>query len=255
MKKKVLYIFLIIFAIVFIYYLLYLKFREKLPFYDFILNIESNYDFYAEKIIKIIPIILFLITGIKLIRPNSKKRFLRLQASLPTSKIKSLAMGLVEVKGKLLMIEPLISPVNKEECIGYYYTIEDVTKDKEGKYNYSLIHQETKCNVFEIQDKTGNVKIEPHGLEFIMLETTNINSNNNKRYKGTLLKQGQEMLIVGYADVSNNIPFIRKDINSKVFGITSTVGINLWNKYSFLWQSFLFTSFFIAIIIVLIILN
>ena len=255
MKKRIVYVFFILFITCFIYYLFYLKFREKLPLYWIVFNIESNYDYYAEKVIIIIPLIIFTYIGLKLILPNSKKRFLRLQASLPTSKIKSLAMGLVEIQGKLVMKDSLISPVNKENCIGYYYTIEDVTRDKDGKYNYSLIHQETKCNIFELQDETGNVKIVPDGIEFIMLETTNVDSNNTKRYKETLIKQEQEMLIVGYADVSNSIPFIRKDANNKVFGITSTLGITLWNKYSFLWKSFLFTSFFITILIVLIILN
>ncbi|RTZ49614.1 hypothetical protein EJ377_04200 [Chryseobacterium arthrosphaerae] len=71
---------------------------------------------------------LFVFIFLTLMRPTSAKRFLRLQASLPTSKIKSLAKGIVEVEGTLIMKEPLSSPVDHEICIGYYYTIEDIDR-------------------------------------------------------------------------------------------------------------------------------
>jgi hypothetical protein len=250
MKKKLLYFSIVITLIIGIG-VLQIKYGNETLY----AHINKNYDFYASYFVKFFPLVLFSIIGLKLISPNSNKRFLRIQASLPTSKINSLAMGLVEVQGQLIMKTPLISPVANQECIGYYYTIEDINRDKEGNKSYTNIHKETKCNPFDIQDKTGNIKIQPEEIEFIMLETTNIHSNNSKRYRETLLTHGQEMLLVGYADVNNNVPFIRKDMNRKVFGITSNTGITLWNKYNFLLQSFLITSFFIAVIIVLIMLN
>jgi hypothetical protein len=244
-----------IFLFCFLYFILWIIFKEKMPMHSVIKKINDNYDFYASMFFSYLPIIVIVGIAVRFLLPNSKKRFLKLQASLPTSKIKSLAMGLVEVEGQLVMITPLISPVSNQECIGYYYTIEDISKDTDGDYKYTTIHSETKCNVFEIWDDTGTILIEPEELEFIMLETTNIHSNNSKRYKETLLLHGQNRLLVGYADVKNNIPYICKDINRKVFGVTSSAGISLWNKYYFLLESFLFTTFFIAIIIVLIILN
>ena len=100
----------------------------------------ENYDFYASKIFSYLPLVIFVVIAILFLLPNSKKNFLRIQASLPTSKIKSLAKGLVELQGKLIMKTPLISPIGNEECIGYYYIIEDIERDKDGKNSYTTIH-------------------------------------------------------------------------------------------------------------------
>jgi len=212
----------------------------------------DDYDFYASKIFSYLPLGILVIIAAVLILPNSKKRFLRIQASLPTSKIKSSAKGLVEIRGKLIMKTPLISPVGNEKCIGYYYTIEDIDKDKDGKESYSTIHRETKCNAFEIRDETGTIEIEPEGIEFILLETTNVSSINRKRYSETLLKENQEMLIVGYADSKNGIPYIRKDVYHKILGITAASGISVWNKYQPLLRSFLLTCVMIVLLIIFI---
>ncbi len=140
---------------------------------------------------------LFVFIFLTLMRPTSAKRFLRLQASLPTSKIKSLAKGIVEVEGTLIMKEPLSSPVDHEICIGYYYTIEDIDRDSDGKLSYRTIHRETRCNPFSIKDETGTIDIEPEGIELVLLGETNVSSSNNKRYTETLLKDGQKCCWLG----------------------------------------------------------
>ncbi|WP_454047115.1 hypothetical protein [Chryseobacterium sp. Marseille-Q8038] len=212
----------------------------------------DNYDYYAEKVITYLPLIILSIIAVVLLLPNSRKRFLRIQASLPTSKIKSVAMGLVEIQGKLIMKEPLISPVAREECIGYYYTIEDVTRDKEGKNSYTTIHKETQCNLFQMQDDTGTIEVHPEGIELIFIEETNVSYNGQKRYKETLLKSGQEMLLVGAADSRNGEAFIKKDTGHKLLGITTAAGISVWNKYQPLLRSFLVTCIIILIVMILI---
>lgn len=174
---------------------------------------------------------------------------------MPTSKIKSLAKGLVEIQGKLIMKTPLISPIGKEKCIGYYYTIENVEKDKDGRSSYTTIHSETQCGIFEMEDETGTIKVEPDGIEFILLEKTNVTSNNHKRYSEVLLKANQEMLLVGYADANENTSFIRKDNYHNILGITSALGISVWNKYQPLLRSFLFTCIIILSLIILILLQ
>jgi hypothetical protein len=212
----------------------------------------DNYDFYAGKVFTFLPLVILSIIAVILILPNSRKKFLRIQASLPTSKINSVAMGLVEVQGKLIMKEPLISPVAKEQCIGYYYTIEDITRDKDGKDSYTTIHKETKCNVFDMQDDSGIIEIQPEGIELILLKETNVDFGGQKRYTEILLKSGQEMLLVGSADSRNGNSYIRKDNSSKILGITSVAGISVWNKYQPLLRSFLFTCIVILVLIILI---
>ncbi|NIF04424.1 hypothetical protein F3J23_03125 [Chryseobacterium sp. Tr-659] len=212
----------------------------------------DNYDYYAEKVFTYLPLVILSVIAIILLLPNSRKRFLRIQASLPTSKIKSVAMGLVEIQGKLIMKEPLISPVAREECIGYYYTIEDITKEENGKNSYTTVHKETKCNVFQMQDDSGTIEIHPEGIEFIFIQETNVDYRGQKRYKETLLKNGQEMLLVGAADSKNGEAYIKKDTGYKLLGITSASGISVWNKYQPLLRSFLFTCIIILILMILI---
>ena len=84
-------------------------------------------------------VIIFAYIIIEKILPNSTNQFLKLQATLPTSRIRSVAMGLAEIEGKLKMIEPIISPMKKKECIGYVYHIDKVHKDKDGDKSYSNI--------------------------------------------------------------------------------------------------------------------
>lgn len=53
-----------------------------------------------EVIIFIVVIIIIL----AVLKGTTKKNFLKLQAVLPTSKIRSLAMGMVEIQGKLAAV-------------------------------------------------------------------------------------------------------------------------------------------------------
>lgn len=232
------------------YFILWIIFKEKMPFHEYASEISGNYDAYAEKAVILIPLLIVVLIFISLMKPTPAKRFLRLQASLPTSKIHSVAKGLAEIEGTLVMKNPLFSPVENEVCIGYYYTIEDIDKDSDGKESYRTIHRETQCNDFQVTDDTGTIEVEAEGIELVLLGETNISSHGGKRYKETLIKDGQKMLLVGYADSKNGIPFIRKDDYYKVLGITSSSGISVWNKYQPLLRSFMFTCSIILLIII-----
>lgn len=258
-ERKVSYLGWTIFAVLLfclIYFILWAAvFKEKMPLHHVMLSIARNYDAYAEQLFVFFPLAFFVFIALVLMKPTPAKRFLRLQASLPTSKIKSLAKGLVEIEGTLIMQEPLISPVNHEECIGYYYTIEDIERDSDGKDSYRTVHRETQCKPFRIQDDTGMLNIKPEGIELILLAETNVSRGHNKRYTETLLKNGQKMLLVGYADAEDGTAFIRKDDHYKILGITSASGITIWNKYQPLLRSFMFTCTAVIIMIIYILLQ
>lgn len=239
----------------FLYFILWVIFKEKMPLHEYLSDISIHYDEYASRVLYCIPLGILVLVFFTILKPSGTKRFLRLQASLPTSKIASLAKGIIEVEGTLIMQTPLRSPVNNEECIGYYYTIEDVDKDSDGKYSYTTVHRETQCNTFRMKDATGTIEIQPEGIELVLLGETNISSSYNKRYTETLLKDGQQMLLVGYADSKDGVPFIRKDNHYKVLGITSSSGISVWNKYQPLLRSFLFTCSIVLLIIIYILIQ
>ncbi|WP_080780138.1 hypothetical protein [Chryseobacterium phocaeense] len=234
----------------FLYFILWRILKEKMPLHAYLDHIYKNYDDYAGRALMLVPVLIIIFIFFSIVRPTASRRFLRLQASLPTSKIHSLAKGLVEVEGTLVMKNPMLSPVNHETCIGYYYTIEDITEDSDGRPSYTTVHRETQCNVFQMKDETGTIEVQPDKIEFILLGETNVSSNNRKRYTETLLKDGQKMLLVGYADVNDGVPFIRRDEHYKILGITSASGITVWNKYQPLLRSFLFICSIILLIII-----
>ena len=198
-------------------------------------------------------VVAFLI--LKLLLPNASKRFLKLQASLPTSKIRSIAKGLAEVQGKLLMKKPLFSPINMTSCIGYYYVIEKIDENKKGHNSYSTIHEETQCNPFEIEDTTGKIEVAPEGIQLFLRENTHQYTSGGKRYTESLLREGDEVLLIGYADAKEGVPFLRKDDRYNLLGITLVSSINLWNKFLPLLRSFLFTCAIIVSLIIFILLQ
>ena len=88
---------------------------------------------------------LFFIPFAKSVKGSPEKSFYTLQRTLPTAPIRSVAMGLAEISGSIRLIEPKISRIKKKTCAGYYYTIENVTRDNDGDNSYSLEFSELEC--------------------------------------------------------------------------------------------------------------
>jgi hypothetical protein len=167
----------------------------------------------------ILALITFIIVG--KILPNPTSRFFDLQTNLPTSKIRSMAMGLVEVEGRLRMIEPVISPIGEVPCIGYEYIVEDISRDDEGKKSYSTISSEIVCKRFFIRDESGEVEVNPEGIDFIKIPCGAQNA---------------------------------KEKVKNIFGIVNLAKLNFWIKFQPLRQAFiLFTAIiFLGIALILI---
>jgi hypothetical protein len=109
-------------------------------------------------LITLIGVIIFIV-GFKWF---SKKRLIE---NMPTSKIRSLAMGLVEIKGAVVPIELLESPINKKKCVYYRFKVERerTYKDKEGntRTEWVTIDQAKKDTRFYLKDDTAQVLVEP----------------------------------------------------------------------------------------------
>lgn len=194
-------------------------------------------------------IIIFAIAFISAILPSSKNRFKKYQATLPTSKIRSMAMGLVEVEGKITTDTPLLARIEKIECIGYKYVIESISKDKDGKLSYSEIFSETVCNPFVITDETGSVAVNPDNIELIWVDLDGQYSSGSKRYSQYLLKQNDHVFIIGKASVSGNKPVIVHENIKDVFGIAPFSKVTEYNTNKPLLNSFAFFSCVLAIMV------
>ena len=187
--------------------------------------------------------------------PSSKNRFKKYQATLPTSKIRSMAMGLVEVQGRLIAKTIMTAPIENTQCIGYKYVVERISTDKEGRDSYTEILSETRCNEFLIEDETGSVPVNPDKLELIWLELDSRYTNSSKRYTQYLLKENDEVLIIGKASIRENNEMVIEHENVKdVFAIAPKTAVNTYNETRPLVNSFVLFScvlaFFTAIVLI-----
>lgn len=221
---------------------------SALAFFGFMLSLGPAYF-----IIIVFIILPFLLS---IFSPSHSKRFYRLQRTLPTANIRSVAMGLAEISGNAKAIKPMISRIGSKQCIGFLYTIENVTTDDEGKDSYSMEFSETICNPFFLEDKTGKIKILPNDIEFIDFEIDEQYQSSMKRYTQYLLKENMEVLLIGKAGIAeNNEPVFQKEEIKNVFGVAPVESVGNYNEIRPILQSAGYFIYFWVILIALILLT
>jgi len=160
---------------------------------------------------------------------NLKK--VRLMQNTPTSKIRSLAMGLVEIYGEVQPIEGCLlkSPLAKKDCVYFRYSIDKyVRSGKSGHWkNVKFKEQNPR---FLIKDDTGEIIIDPKKARLILNQDTKCQSGLFKnlpqdviefieaqgikyksflgfkyqfRFTETFLEPGDKMYVLGYATREN----------------------------------------------------
>ena len=114
-----------------------------------------------------------LLVGGLLVFYNSLKNLQRkrLFENMPTSKMRSIAMGLVELKGKIKMAENLlIDPFDDKYCVYWYVHIEEHVKRGKNR-RWVTRHKASDCVPFLFSDDTGSV----------LVQSKNANMSNVKR--------------------------------------------------------------------------
>jgi hypothetical protein len=99
----------------------------------------------------------FFFTGFRLL---ARKRLL---LSTPTSKIRSAALGLVEVNGVVAGPYTMPAPITGQPCFLYHTTAWEQRRDK--KDEWEKVADETLHLPFFIDDSTGQLLIEPLGAD------------------------------------------------------------------------------------------
>ena len=84
----------------------------------------------------------------------------RLIADTPTSKIRSMAMGLVEVNGVAVPRSGAEAPFSGKPCV--YWKVDVSTRSRNG---WAVIHRETSSQPFYLRDDTGLALVFPNGAE------------------------------------------------------------------------------------------
>jgi len=209
---------------------------------SFWLHAEGN----LSLMLLIIPLLMILDA---IFLPTARTKFYKLQAVLPTSKMNAIAMGLVEVTGDLIQIDPLLSPHFNTPCIGYAIRIEERRKDNEGNISWSKIYSASKTGSFRIKDETGTVMVNGEGLEYYIDRVDREFESGDKRYFETYLQQDDYLLLIGKASSLEGETVIEKDEQQGIFGAAFPHEVAIKNKFAPLLKSFLSTLFFITLII------
>jgi len=122
----------------------------------------------------------------------------RLIQNIPTSKIRSIAMGPVEINGIALPDVPLKGPYTKVPCV-FFHIIEEhfeISKESRGGWVKDL---EAKSDIpFFVKDDTGTVMIDPVGAETdLPLRYTKI--EGGRRYREYNIMEKEPIYVLGTA--------------------------------------------------------
>lgn len=112
----------------------------------------------------------------------------RLIADTPTSKIRSLAMGLVEIFGQVIPVKNNIfkSPFTDNDCVYYRYTIEEYKSSGKNSH-WVTIKKEEQKTLFYLKDETGIVLVDPTGAR--------IDAKKDFEFQSSLGKDPPEQVI------------------------------------------------------------
>ncbi|VVP60776.1 hypothetical protein [Pseudomonas fluorescens] len=125
----------------------------------------------------------------------------RTEQRLATSQVRSVAIGLVELRGTVVMGQPFKSPVSHQDCVGYLWIVEEGSKDSDGKMSWTTLSCEARCNDFRLRDATGEIRVISEGVDlFENKRPTAYESISTYRRQGDLLlTQDQDVLLIGNA--------------------------------------------------------
>lgn len=89
------------------------------------------------------------------------RKFQRIK-NLPTSKIRSVPMGLAELKGSAKAVQDtFIAPISGKECVFYETTVEQkIRQEHSTNYAWEIIFSERPRSFFVLEDDTGRIPVE-----------------------------------------------------------------------------------------------
>ncbi|MBS3125294.1 hypothetical protein J4211_03510 [Candidatus Woesearchaeota archaeon] len=118
-----------------------------------------------------------LVGGAVLIMIGFKQwRIKRLVENTPTSKVRGIAMGFVEVCGTVSkpFKQYLVGPFTGKECVYYSYKIEEERQGSKGRRYWATIRSDVQSIPFFAKDNTGAVLVDPKGAIKLFSEKNNL---------------------------------------------------------------------------------
>ena len=166
--------------------------------------------------------------------------FYKTEQRLATSQIRSLAMGLVEVRGKVIADKTLLSPVNGKPCVGYVWIVEDGKKDDDGHWSWSRVSGEARCNDFRLQDATGEISVIAEGIDLFGNKAPDEYElfGSSRRQGEILLVQDLDVMLIGDACERDGKPAIAQGKQrNAVFGLALTQDVENTRVLAPLWRA------------------
>jgi len=117
---------------------------------------------YAHEVLLILVGVYIFLRGFYL---NRKKMLIE---DIPTSTIRSAAMGICEVIGSGRQKFPLKSPLTFTECVYYRFLVEEERRGSKGRTYWATVSSGSSILPFYIEDETGKLLVDPAGAEVIL---------------------------------------------------------------------------------------
>ncbi len=124
----------------------------------------------------------------------------------PTSRIRSVAMGMVEVKGRALRKYALVTPMSQTPCV--YYRLTRYRKDKNERWQVVSVTSSANASFF-LADDTGQIEINPAGgriragtrQEGFPGQTglTRFDSDRTEKWQEEIIVEGTLLYVLGFA--------------------------------------------------------
>ena len=124
----------------------------------------------------------------------------------PTSRIRSVAMGMVEVKGKALRKYALVTPMSHTPCV--YYRLTRYRKDKNNRWQAISVTSSDNASFF-LEDGTGRIEINPargrvragtrqEGFPG-QVGLTRFDSDQTEKWQEEFIVEGTLLYVLGFA--------------------------------------------------------
>jgi E3 Ubiquitin ligase len=86
---------------------------------------------------------------------------------VPTSRIRSVAMGFAELAGRAKVRTPLTAPFSGIPCVFYRFQVEEERQSQRGR-RWTTVEQGATTEPFYLEDETGTLMVDPSGAETVL---------------------------------------------------------------------------------------
>lgn len=121
----------------------------------------------------------------------------RIMQDTPTSKIRSVSQGFVELQGKARSIDdkPLRSPGKKRDCVWYEYKVEERRRSGRG-HSWVTVEEDRSLYSFYIDDGTGVCAVDPDEAK-VKPKTTEVWKRGRLLYTESRIDENEDIYCLG----------------------------------------------------------